>query len=83
MVGQQVEGQLHAEGQQQEVSSERITITDARRAGFCVLGIRDYARANGVAFRDFLRNGIAADDERIAGDAHIERVLAVKRKGTR
>lgn len=37
------------------------TITDARRAGFCVEGLRDFAEQHNLSYRDFIRNGIDRD----------------------
>jgi hypothetical protein len=68
------------------VSGDRhFTVTDARRL-FCASGIKAKAAALGIVgpeFRDFLRNGISADDARLAGDAQVEHIIASKRKGTR
>lgn len=37
------------------------TVTDAREAGFCVEGIRDFCEKHNVPFRDFIRNGVTAE----------------------
>jgi hypothetical protein len=55
-----------------------VTITDVRKAGYCVRGIRTWARTNGLDFNDFVKNGI--EHERLAalGDAMADRVIALK-----
>lgn len=45
----------------------RIRPAHVRRAGFCVAGVRRWARRHGVDWRKFLREGIPAGDL-----AHIE-----------
>lgn len=57
-------------------SAPVITIADIRRAGFCVKGARRWSESKGIDFREILDGGIASDDERLAGDAHVERILA-------
>lgn len=54
----------------------RITITDVTRAGFCARGARRWFEANGIDFRTFVRDGIAAADLMAVGDALAERVVA-------
>lgn len=38
-----------------------VTIQDARDAGLCVIGLRDWFNAHGLSFKDFLTHGVAAD----------------------
>lgn len=59
---------------------ERITVTDARRAGFCASGIAQWLKAKGIPYRELKDEGIAPDDPRVAGDAHVDRILATRRK---
>ncbi len=37
-----------------------ITISDVRRAGYCVAGARGWFAQQGLDFRDFIRNGLPA-----------------------
>jgi hypothetical protein len=55
-----------------------ITITDARRAGYCVRGIKAWAERHQFDFRAFLANGISANELLTAGDALATRVVARK-----
>ena len=61
-------------------SDEIITISDVRRV-VCVDGARKWAKAQGIDFRAFIRNGIPASELIGRGDdAIIERIIAVKRE---
>lgn len=37
-----------------------VTITDVRRVGYCVAGMRHWAKIHRLDFPDFLTNGISA-----------------------
>lgn len=56
-----------------------IFINDFRQSGYCVEGIRQWFEERDLDFRDFVRNGMAADIFLAEGDAlvnkTIERVL--------
>ena len=55
-----------------------ITITDVRRI-ICVDGARRWAKAQGIDFRAFIRDGLPASDLDGRGDdALVERVIAAK-----
>lgn len=54
----------------------RITITDVSRAGFCARGARRWFETNGIDFRAFVKDGIAAADLIATGDVLAERVVA-------
>ena len=41
----------------------------SKRPGFCRDGARRWARAHGIDWRDFVRNGIAAERLEATGDA--------------
>lgn len=56
----------------------RITISDIRRAGFCVKGARGWLEGYGFDFRDFLKNGAPAADILATGDGQAEQVVAMK-----
>lgn len=60
--------------------SDRITISDVRRAGHCVSGARDWFERHGLDFRDFVKNGISEDDFLASGDALAAAVVEHKRK---
>jgi len=56
-----------------------ITVTDARRAGYCVRGIKEWFDHHpALNFRTFLRVGIPAGEALEHGDAHVARVVAKK-----
>lgn len=52
-----------------------ITITDIRLTGHCVSGTRDWFKAYGLDFRDFIRNGIDAEVLLATGDALAQQVV--------
>ena len=52
-----------------------ITITDMRRAGYCVSGIRRWSAQHGIDFAALVRNGISADELVTKGDHHARRVV--------
>ena len=61
-------------------NDEIITITDVRRI-ICVDGARRWAKAQGIDFRAFIRDGLPASDLYGRGDdAMVERVIAAKRE---
>lgn len=41
--------------------TQPITLREARDAGFCVKGQREFLNASGVDWRDYVRNGIEVD----------------------
>ncbi len=41
--------------------TERITLSDCKRAGFCVKGVRKFVEAAGMDFRDFIKDGISEE----------------------
>ena len=56
-----------------------ITISDARFAGYCVRGIKEWFEAAGLNFAHFVENGIRVGDlPNRAEDATIRRILLVK-----
>lgn len=57
----------------------RVTITDVRRAGYCVAGARRWFEGYGFDFRQFVRSGCPVDEflARSGNDAHARRVIEV------
>jgi len=45
-----------------------ITINDARKAGYCVNGMRKWARHHNLDFKDFVKNGLPASKLLATGD---------------
>lgn len=41
---------------------EIVTIEDARKAGYCVKGIRDWAKLRGIDFRSLVKHGMKASE---------------------
>lgn len=39
-----------------------ITVDDARRAGFCLTGLKTWAEENGYDYRDLIKNGLPEQD---------------------
>lgn len=64
-----------------DISEDRVTIYDVNRAGYCVKGIRDWCRQQGIPFRDFVKNGIPISEVEKMDDAIVQDVLRVKRGG--
>ncbi len=56
----------------------RITVSDTRLAGHCVSGVREWFKAYNLDFRDFIKNGIDAEEFLATGDALAERIVALK-----
>lgn len=59
----------------------KITVTDARRFGYCARGMRTFAEGYGLDFRAFLTTGIPAEELLATGDAFAERIVAAKLSG--
>lgn len=62
--------------------SDRITITDIRKAGFCVSGTKDWFLTNGWTkdeFRAFLKAGIPRDEFINRGD-HLAQVVVDRKR---
>lgn len=60
-------------------NDEIITITDVRRV-ICVDGARKWAKAQGIDFRAFIRDGLPVSELYGRGDdAMVERVITAKR----
>lgn len=56
----------------------KLTIDDARAAGHCVTGIRDWFKAHDLDFRDFLTNGIDSEKIEALNDGFAAQVIAAK-----
>lgn len=56
----------------------RITVNDIRAAGHCSRGIKNWFDAQGLDFRDFLKNGIAVEDFLASGDGQARQVVERK-----
>lgn len=52
-----------------------IYINDLRQSGYCVEGIRQWFEERDLDFRDFVRNGIAADILIGYGDALVDKAI--------
>ncbi len=58
----------------------RITIADARIAGHCVRGVKDWFESYNLDFRDFLQNGISARDFLATNDSLAALIVELKLK---
>lgn len=57
--------------------SDRLTVNDARRAGFCVSGIKRKCEALGVNFRAFVRNGLPVEEAEKFNDGSIQKAIEI------
>lgn len=55
----------------------RVTISDVRKTGHCVLGIRGWFESHGLDFPDFMRNGIEAEKLLATNDGIARRVVSL------
>lgn len=63
-------------------SDDIITITDVRRI-VCVNGARKWAKAQGIDFREFVKNGLPTSQLYGRGDdAIIDRVISARKEAT-
>lgn len=61
------------------MQDEKITMTDAMRAGYCVSGIRDYIENTlNLDVRDAIKNGIPQSLLESQGDEMSRRILELK-----
>jgi hypothetical protein len=54
-------------------------MSDARRAGHCVRGVRAWFHEQGLDFRDFVKNGIALERVAELKDGYGDQIIARKR----
>ncbi len=59
--------------------SERVTVVDCRRAGFCMKGVREFCAVHGIDFRAFVRDGYAIEDLAALDDANAARAAEIAR----
>ncbi|MCL6619129.1 MAG: hypothetical protein K6T33_05000 [Thermomonas hydrothermalis] len=62
------------------MSGPTVTIDHVRAAGMCVHGARAWFARQGLDFRAFLREGIAAETMLATGDAMALRVVEIARQ---
>lgn len=55
----------------------RVTISDVRATGHCVLGIRQWFENHNLNFPDFMRNGIDSETLLATNDGLARRVVAL------
>jgi hypothetical protein len=59
----------------------RITVDDARRAGFCVSGLKTWAAENGKDFRSMIKDGITSEELIASGhEGIVDLVLKTQEK---
>lgn len=58
----------------------RITVDDARRAGFCVSGLRTWAKENNFDLREMIENGISEEELIAAGHQGIVDLIIKSRE---
>lgn len=56
---------------------ERVYKTDLLPAGMCVPGAKEFFKANGLDWRDFVRNGIEVEKLIAVNDAMANKVIEV------
>lgn len=61
-----------------------LTVDDARKAGFCCRGQRQWADRVGIDMRKFVRDGVDTDDLSHIKDAKLDRAIkiAIRREST-
>ena len=52
-----------------------ITVNDVRATGFCLNGLRRWARLHGFDLADFLKNGIESERVLATGDALAQKIV--------
>ena len=57
-----------------------VTVDDVRKAGYCVRGIREWARTYNLDFNDFIHNGIDVAVLEPLNDAMADRIIKLKRE---
>lgn len=62
----------------------KIYIEDAREAGFCNHGLRDFAERHNLDYFDFLNNGIDVERLLHLNDANVQRAyqIALRREAS-
>lgn len=64
--------------------SIKITAQHCRAAGMCLVpGVRDFFAHHQLDFKDFMRNGIDADELLKTNDAMARQVVAIAREADR
>ena len=58
----------------------RLTVDDARKAGFCCRGQKKWALRVGVDMRAFVREGIDVDDLSHIKDAKLDKAIEIARQ---
>lgn len=58
-----------------------ITMKDARAAGICSKGVRDFFQRSGLDYSEFLKNGLPVEEIEATGDLIALRVTKVARDG--
>lgn len=59
--------------------TDKVTIHDLRKAGFCVTGIKSHYESLGLdqTFKEFVRGGVDLDIAREIDDAHVQRGVKI------
>lgn len=57
--------------------NDRVTITDCRKAGFCVSGLRQHCATLGLDFRRLVKEGLPISEIEGIDDANVQRCIAV------
>lgn len=59
-----------------KLKPDRITVSEARNAGYCPRGIRRWCELRGLSFKEVLRDGI--DPALAQEDAYVLRILKAR-----
>ena len=54
-----------------------LTVDDARKAGFCCKGQKQWAARVGIDMRSFVRNGIDVNDVIHISDAKLDKAITI------
>ena len=62
------------------MSEAKVTMRHMRQAGYCSRGVRAFFTRHGIAWGDFLRDGVPAQRLEATGDAMATRVAQIARQ---
>ena len=57
----------------------KVTVHHARRAGYCLLGCRAFAKRHNLNWKKFVREGLDAEELERLGDAIAMKVVEIAR----
>ena len=52
-----------------------ITVIHCRKAGYCLKGVKEWCKRNGIDYKNFLKNGI--DSNELPNDYYVDQLMNV------